>query len=161
MAGIDGTAHRIGLSNVHPPDLKALIQYVHDRKARGELNPPPRIPDVLQAFADPLQPAEELRRICADHGIEFVSYSTLGTQHRGSGGNPVLTHPTVVGLAAKHHRSVAEVVLSWALQNNMSVIPRSGNPKHIKELARLLEENPTFLSDEDLKAMDQMKQTAG
>jgi diketogulonate reductase-like aldo/keto reductase len=156
VAGIDGSAKRIGLSNVQPDELNAIIQYVNDRKQRGELEPPPRIPDVLQAFADPLQPAEELRRICTEHDIEFVSYSTLGTQHRG-GKNPVLTHPTIVGLAAKHQRSVAEVVLSWALQNNMSVIPRSGNPKHIQELARLLADDPTFLSDQDLQAVDMMK----
>jgi diketogulonate reductase-like aldo/keto reductase len=47
----------------------------------GETSPPPHIPDVLLAFANPLQPAEELQAICEDHGIEFVSYSTLGTQH--------------------------------------------------------------------------------
>ena len=161
VAGIDGSAKRIGLSNIWPQDLQALIQYVKDRKQRGELDPPPRIPDVLQAFADPLQPAEELRRICAEHGIEFVSYSTLGTQHR-DGRNPVLTHPTIVGLAAKYQRSVAEVVLSWALQNNMSVIPRSSKLQHIQELARLLpDDNRAFLSQDDLQAIDKMKQTTG
>ena len=162
VVAIDHSAKRIGLSNVHPQELNAIIQYVKDRKERGDTNPPPRIPDALQAFADPLQPAEELRQICAEHGIEFVSYSTLGTQHRSSpSGNPVLTNPIVKGLAAKHHRSVAEVVLSWALQNNMSVIPRSSKKTHIEELARLLIDNPTFLDEEDLRGMDSMKQTSG
>lgn len=160
VAGIDRSAKRIGLSNVHPQELSAIIQYVQERKERGDNNPPPRIPDVLQAFADPLQPAEELRRICAEHGIEFVSYSTLGTQHRNTNGNPVLTSPIIQGLAAKHDRSVAEVVLSWALQNNMSVIPRSGKKHHIEELARLLEGDPTFLDEDDLRAIDTMKQVA-
>ena len=160
VVGIDHSANRIGLSNVHPQELKALLQNVLERQERGDTNPPPRMPDVLQAFADPIQPAEELRQICKEHGIEFVSYSTLGTQHRGDNGNPVLTSPIVQGLAAKHGRSVAEVVLSWALQNDMSVIPRSSRKEHIYELARLLADEPTFLDQGDLQAMDSMKHTS-
>jgi diketogulonate reductase-like aldo/keto reductase len=153
VAGIDHTAKRIGLSNVHPNELLDIIQFVQERIQRKETNPPPRIPDVLQAYADPINTASELRQICQDHGIEFVSYSTLGTQHRNIPENPVLTSMVVQRLAEKHQRSVAEVVLSWALQNDMSVIPRSTKKKHIEELARLLTD-PTFLDPSDLEAMD-------
>ncbi|KAG7348981.1 2,5-didehydrogluconate reductase [Nitzschia inconspicua] len=153
VAGIDHTAKRIGLSNVHPTELLDIIHWVQHRIEAGETYPPPRIPDVLQAYADPIHTAAELRQICEDHGIEFVSYSTLGTQHRNTDENPVLTSLVVQHLAEKHQRSVAEVVLSWALQNNMSVIPRSSKKQHIEELARLLS-SPTFLEEEDLLAMD-------
>ena len=153
VVGIDHSARRIGLSNVQPDELRDIIQFVKERPANSY--PPPRMPDVLQAFADPLAPSDELRRICHFHGIEFVSYSTLGTQHRGDT-NPVLTSPIVQMLARRHERSVAEVVLSWALQNDMSVIPRSTNEHHIAELAKLLTE-PPFLSPDDLEAMDTMK----
>ncbi|KAG7374836.1 aldo/keto reductase [Nitzschia inconspicua] len=153
VAGIDHTAKRIGLSNVHPAELLDIIHWVQHRIEAGETYPPPRIPDVLQAYADPINTAAELRQICEDHGIEFVSYSTLGTQHRNTDENPVLTSLVVQHLAEKHQRSVAEVVLSWALQNNMSVIPRSSKKQHIEELARLLS-SPTFLEEEDLLAMD-------
>ena len=47
--------------------------------------------------------------------------------------------------------------MSWALQNNMSVIPRSSKRHHIEELARLLED-PKFLDAEDLKAIDSMSE---
>ena len=153
VAGIDHTAKRIGLSNVHPNELLDIIQFVQERIQRGETNPPPRIPDVLQAYADPINTASELRQICQHHDIEFVSYSTLGTQHRNVQENPVLTSMVVQRLAEKHQRSVAEVVLSWALQNDMSVIPRSTKKHHIEELARLLTD-PTFLDPSDLEAMD-------
>jgi diketogulonate reductase-like aldo/keto reductase len=155
VVGVDHSAKRIGLSNVHPPELLEIIRFAQERIDAGHTYPPPRIPDVLQAYADPLHPAEELRKICAEHGIEFVSYSTLGTQHRNVGENPVLTSPIVVQLAEKHSRSVAEVVLSWALLTNMSVIPRSSKKHHIAELARLLD-NPTFLNENDLEAIDSM-----
>ena len=161
VVGLDGNARRIGLSNIRPDELLDIIHYVQERQQSDPQKDgaPPRIPDVVQAFADPIEPAEELRRICREHGIEFVSYSTLGTQHRSVSQNPVLGSTVVQQLAAKHGRSTAEVVLSWALQQGMSVIPRSGNKGHIQELARLLREDPTFLAGEDLAEIDAMKYT--
>jgi diketogulonate reductase-like aldo/keto reductase len=156
VVGLDYSSRRIGLSNVSPNELLDVISFVKERKEAGEdnLQPPPRMPDAVQAFADPLHPAKELRRICKEHGIEFVSYSTLGTQHR-SQINPVLGSEVVKTLAETHGRSVAEVVLSWALQNDMSVIPRSTKKHHIAELANLLT-LPPFLSATDLSLVDSL-----
>jgi len=185
VAGIDKSARRVGLSNVQPAQLQDIIEYVEERKASGDLSPPPRVPDVVQNFADPIEPADDIRALCRQHGIEFVSYSTLGTQHRhrskgGKSGNPVLGSPIVESIAEKHNRSTAEVVLSWALQRGMSVIPRSTKKDHIVELSRLLvprtksdsdsnnddDDNRNqkqaggFLDAEDLKLIDSMKHSA-
>jgi diketogulonate reductase-like aldo/keto reductase len=182
VVGEDMTASRIGLSNVRVDELLDVIEFVRERQQQqllaedgGENNnnesnvissrsPPPRIPDAVQSYADPIEPADELRMVCAEHGIRFVSYSTLGTQHKyrrsrsGSGEleNPVLTSPVVVRIANKHGRSVAEVVLSWAIQKNMAVIPRSTNRRHIQELARLFDD-PRFLDADDVRGIDAMK----
>jgi diketogulonate reductase-like aldo/keto reductase len=177
VAGEDGSALRIGLSNVRVDELLDVIEFVRERQQQlrtedggdSESNvissrSPPRIPDAVQSYADPIEPADELRQVCAEHGIHFVSYSTLGTQHKyrrsrsGSGEleNPVLTSPVVVRIANKHGRSVAEVVLSWAIQKNMSVIPRSTNRRHIQELARLFDD-PHFLDADDVRDIDAMK----
>lgn len=161
VVGLDYSARRIGLSNIQPNELLDIIQFVRKRQESGQTNPPPRIPDAVQIYADPIEPAEEMLRICREHGIEFVSYSTLGTQHRSGRGNPVLGSPVVKRIAQKHARSTAEVVLSWALQKGMSVIPRSTKKRHIQELARLLaEEDPTFLDKDDMKDIDAMKHSA-
>jgi glycerol 2-dehydrogenase (NADP+) len=157
MVGVDHSARRIGLSNVSPDELLDIIHFVQERQKDPDSYPPPRVPDAVQAMADPIYPSEDLRAVCRQYGIEFVSYSTLGTQHHSSQVNPVLTSPIVLGLAAKHQRSVAEVVLSWALQHGMSVIPRSNKQQHIYELSRLLED-PAFLDDDDLVQIDSMKQ---
>lgn len=154
VVGVDHSAKRIGLSNVHANELLDIISFVKERQEAGETNPPPRMPDAVQIYADPLKPAKELRKICSEHGIEFVSYSTLGTQHRQAK-NPVLTHETIVKLAETHDRSVAEVVLSWARQRDMSVIPRSTKQHHIQELANMLTE-PPFLSLQELELVDAM-----
>jgi diketogulonate reductase-like aldo/keto reductase len=152
VAGIDHSSARVGLSNVSPEELLDIIQFVRDRPA--DSYPPPRMPDVVQAYADPLRPSPELLRICQEHGIEFVSYSTLGTQHHGTS-NPVLTDPIVKELAETHGRSAAEVVLSWALQKGMSVIPRSSKAHHIDQLANLIFQ-PPFLSEGDITSIDSM-----
>lgn len=156
VVGLDHSAKRIGLSNVSAAELLDIISFVKTRQESGneQVGPPPRMPDAVQIYSDPLKPAKELRRICEEHGIEFVSYSTLGTQHR-QGKNPVLTSDIVVKLADTHQRSVAEVVLSWARQRNMSVIPRSTKEHHIKELANMLTQ-PPFLSVQDLELIDTM-----
>ncbi len=153
----DGTANRIGLSNVWPSQLLDIINFVRERQRDGQEFPPPLMPDVVQAYADPFQPATELRQICKEHGIEFVSYSTLGTQHQmRDGTNPVLNNVEINEIAAKHSRSPAEVVLSWALQNEMSVIPRSRQQNHISELSNLLTEDP-FLDEFDLAVFDRLE----
>ena len=77
-----------------------------------------------------------------------------GSQHRVTP-NPVLTSPTIVELSTRYSRSAAEVVLGWALQKGMSVIPRSSKKNHMAELARLLD-NPPFLSEADIQAIDAM-----
>jgi alcohol dehydrogenase (NADP+) len=112
------------------------------------------MPDALQAYADPLRPANELRTICKENGIEFVSYSTLGTQHRmRDGSNPVLDNPQINEIAENYNRSPAEVVLSWAIHNEMSVIPRSTKEHHISQLSNLLNWE-SFLNDEDVLTID-------
>jgi diketogulonate reductase-like aldo/keto reductase len=162
---------------VRVDELLDIVQFVRDREREQEKQQhdassssvriaPPRIPDVVQAYSDPIEPSDELRETCKRLGIEFVSYSTLGTQHRyrrnrDKGGeleNPVLTSPVITSIAAKHQRSCAEVVLSWALSKNMSVIPRSGNLRHIQELSRLFAD-PEFLDADDLRNIDAMKHT--
>lgn len=151
----NGSASRIGLSNIHEPELRALLQWIESRRAT---DPNARFPDALQIYSDPLAPNFAMQRVCQEYGMEFVSYSTLGTQHRQAQTNPVLTHDTVVKLSRKHQRSTAEVVLSWALHRDWSVIPRSSQRQHIDEIARLLT-TPSFLDPSDVQAMDRLAET--
>jgi len=158
IVAIDHSAQRIGVSNVHSYVLEDLIKDIKERQKQGDPNA--RMPDVLQYFADPIQPSSDERAICSKYGIEFVAYSTLGRNHPDkSKENHVLSDPIVQGIAAKHGRSEAEVVLSWALQHKMSVIPRSKTKEHIEQLANMLTDDPTFLDDEDGMAMNEMAYT--
>jgi diketogulonate reductase-like aldo/keto reductase len=153
VVGLDKTARRIGLSNITPDQLNDIIQFVLERKSGGTADASPRLPDVIQSYADPLHPSLELRTICRHHGIEFVSHSTLGFRHilkQKSTDNPVLNHRVVRDISRKYGKSEILIVLTWALQCGMGVIPRSSNVSHINELSLLLSES-FLLSDEEVQ----------
>lgn len=153
---IDGSAKRIGLSNVREDELKDIIAFVKERQKKGITSA--RMPDVLQQYSDPLRPATRIRELCKEFGIEFLSFSTLGTQHsmQHRGANPVLNNDVILRLADLYERSTAEIVLSWALQRNMSVIPRSSKKNHIQQLSNLIYEQSGFLEEEHLVLIDSL-----
>ncbi len=121
---------------------------------------------VIQNWMDPLRQDREVREWAEEMAALYTSYSTLGGQwtwHQpGVQGNPVLSHPTIERIAAKHQVSPVLAVLSWALQEKVSVIPRSSKKKHIAELAAgLLPDGEgairTFLDEEDMDAVREME----
>lgn len=167
IVAVDHNAQRIGLSNISPYELLDIIHFVQERQNQKRTDDDsniPRMPDAVQAYSDPIYPNHELRHICQQYHIEFVSYSTLGTQHVMKDGqqNPVLYNPIILELAKQYQRSTAEIVLSWALQHHMSIIPRSTNPHHIQQLSRLLiynnhkttNENIGFLHPDDFEKVN-------
>ncbi len=72
-----------------------------------------------------------MRRLCEAHDIFYMAFSTFGTQWRAEV-NPVLTHPVILSIAEKHGQSAAAVVLSWALQEGVVVIPRASTRNHLE-----------------------------
>jgi len=57
-------------------------------------------------------------------------------------------------IGAKHKRSAGEVLLRWALEKNVSVIPGTGNPKHMKENLGIYDFK---LSAEEVAEIDQLR----
>ena len=58
--------------------------------------------------------------------------------------------PRIKEIAKAHGKTAAQVVLRWNLQRNVSVIPGSSNPAHIKENTEIFDFE---LSDSDMKAI--------
>ncbi|GJP46923.1 hypothetical protein CLOM_g6168 [Closterium sp. NIES-68] len=119
-----GAVRAIGVSNFGREELLELI-------AQAEVKP-----HVLQRNSDPLRADTDLQTLCAQHGIAYMAYSSLGSQHllfSDSSRNPVLAHPTITAIAARRACSSAQVVLKWGLLKGQVVIPRSRNRVHIRE----------------------------
>jgi len=134
-----GEISSIGVCNVGVRDLKLLL-------AGAQV-----VPHIVQNWMDPLHQDTEVRQLCKQHKIQYQAYSTLGTQH--SGRNPILNHPELKQIAAELDRSVAQVVLKWALQQGVAVLPRSTKHHHMKSNLQLFDWS---LSDEHVRRVTQL-----
>lgn len=76
--------------------------------------------------------------------------STLGTERRKGERNPMLTDPIFLEIAKRHNCSAAVVTLSWAVQRDIIVIPKSSSLSRIEENIRLV-----TLSDDEMETVNQ------
>lgn len=136
-----GKMRAIGVSNFGREELLELI-------AQAEVKP-----HIVQRNSDPLRQDTEVQRVCKEQGIQYMGYSSLGSQWQfhGQDKNPVLTHPLIVQIGMQRSCSAAQVVLKWALSRGQVVIPRSGNKGRISEN---LESPNCELAEGDLLKID-------
>jgi len=114
----EGVVKAIGVSNYTQRHLEELLNYCRIR------------PAVLQTEFHPHLYQEELLKFCSDNGIHLQAYSSLGTTTQN---NKLLTESVVLEIAKHYSKLPSQVLLSWAIQQNIGVIPKSVNPKHIHE----------------------------
>jgi len=117
-----GVLRAIGVSNFDGDLLAELLAFA-------------RIPPaVVQNRHDPLAQDWGVIERCKELGVFYQSFSTLGRQwvaRRPGTSNPVLEHPSVRSIAAKHAMDPAQVVLHWALQSGLGVLPKSSRLERI------------------------------
>ena len=63
----------------------------------------------------------------------------------------ILRHPVLVQLSRKHGKSVVQIVLKWLLQQNIAIIPKTWEDRHLRENATL---EDFVLDPEDMAAID-------
>lgn len=110
----EGRAASIGVSNFHAHHLERVID------ATGVT------PVVNQVELHPWLPQRELRAAHERLGIRTEAWSPLA---RGR----LLGDPVLEPIAAKHGRSVAQVVLAWHVRQGTIVIPKASSPERIAE----------------------------
>merc|ERR1712194_287876 len=86
------------------------------------------------------------------HGILYESFSPLcGPCNATTGDNKALiTGSLVTGIGRKYNKTGAQVALRWLVQQNIPVIPKSNNEKHIKENMEVFD---FTLSSEDMASL--------
>ncbi|KAK5969545.1 Glyoxal reductase domain protein [Trichostrongylus colubriformis] len=86
------------------------------------------LPCVNQVEFHPHFIREDLMDYCRNKKIFFQAYSSL------AGHNPdLLEHPTVIDLATKYKITPQIVLLSWAINQGVGIIPKSLQPHRISE----------------------------
>ena len=86
------------------------------------------MPSVNQFEHHPYLQQPELVDFCHKNNIAVTAYSPLG-----SGDHHIESEPAVLEIAKRLKASPAQVLLAWAMQQQIAVIPKSVNLGHIKE----------------------------
>ena len=111
-----GLVRAIGVSNFQPDRLVDLI--LHNEV----------VPAVNQVETHPFCQQTEAAAVMASEGVQIESWAPFA-----EGRNNLFGNGTLVSLAAKYRKSVAQVVLRWLIQRGVVVIPKSVRPERMAE----------------------------
>ena len=116
-----GHAKAIGVSNYMIPHLDELL-------------PAAEVPPAVnQIEFHPYLQSKPLHAYCRQRDIRLTAWSPLMQA------GPLLRDPVLTGIARKHGKSIAQVVLRWDLQLGVVTIPKSVRPERIAENASIFD----------------------
>jgi 2,5-diketo-D-gluconate reductase A len=125
----EGVARTIGVSNFGIEDLELLRQETET------------LPAINQVELHPYCQQTDLLAWHAEHGVATAAWSPLAQ------GELLDDEATIVRLAERHGKTLAQVILRWHLQLGNIVIASSVTPEEIRESIDLFDFE---LSDEEL-----------
>lgn len=129
----EGFIRTAGVSNFNRRQLQAL----YDETGRW--------PALNQIKCSPAFGRSELREFMADKGIHAQAWSPTGRK------DGLLADAVVIRLARKYGKSPAQITLRWAVQQEISVIPKSSHTGRQVENADLFDFE---LDDDDIAELD-------
>jgi diketogulonate reductase-like aldo/keto reductase len=134
-----GYARSIGVSNFSVAELDSLLAVAD-------------VPPVInQVQFSPFEYRRSLLDSSESHGIALEAYSPLGTGRH-------LDDPAVVRIAEQLGRTPAQVLIRWAVQHDLVVLPKSTHRERIEQNGQVFD---FTLSDEDMSALDALDRTGG
>jgi len=140
-----GILHAIGVSNFDLQKMKKLYQIATVR------------PAVLQNWHDPFHQDRDLIEFCIINNIQYMAYSSLGSQWMMKfGKNPIFNDPVLTSIAQIRSKSISQVVLRWILQSQIIAIPKSENKTHLIQNMRIFDWN---LSSDEMEMINNLKNT--
>ncbi len=167
--GIDASLKKLGMDYMdlyllHQPygDVAGAWRALEDAKKAGKIrsigvsNMTPRlwkkwvpqfssVPAVNQVEFNPFFQQKELRAEMAKLGVLVEAWYPLG-----HGSAQLMRHPLITRLAEKHGKNAGQVILRFAVQEGIVVLPKSTNPQR---LAGNLELFDFSLADDEMAAM--------
>ena len=133
-----GRVRAIGVSNFLEHHLESLLK----TEVKPMVNQIEFHPGLMQA---------EIVEHCRAHGMLIEAYSPLGTGR-------MLTNETLMAIAAKYNKTVAQVCIRWVLQNGVLPMPKSITPSRIESNTDVFD---FVLSDEDMATINAMPYCGG
>ena len=98
------------------------------------------LPQTLQVEHHPYLVQQDLVNLCKDRRIAMTAYSSFGPQSflelnmQKAKDTPLLfDHQVIKSIADKHSKTPAQVLLRWATQRDIAVIPKSNNQSRLAQ----------------------------
>lgn len=132
----EGRVKSIGMSNFQIHHLEKLMKETEIK------------PMVNQVEYHPRLTQKELQAFCHTNGIQLEAWSPLMQ-------GQLLDQEDLQRIAEKHHKSIAQIILRWDLQNGVVTIPKSTKEHRIAENAAIFDFE---LSDEEMQRIDSLNQ---
>ncbi|MGN1023914.1 MAG: aldo/keto reductase [Lachnospiraceae bacterium] len=135
-----GKVRSLGLSNFSIEEIRRITDSASVK------------PSVVQVEAHPYFPETELRAYLKTIGAVIMAWYPLG-----HGDKSLVNEPVFAKLAAKYHKSNAQIILRWHIQMGNIVIPGSRNPQHIRDNIDLFDFALTDEEMAEIAAVDKNK----
>lgn len=140
----------IGVSNFQGSLLMDVLRYA-------------KVPvSVLQIEHHPYLVQTNLTSLAKQEGIAVTAYSSFGPQSfveldwdKAKKLKPLFEHPTIVKIAQSHNKTPAQVLLRWATQRGLAVIPKSNDVNRLKQNLDSLGFDLTKHEIESISALDE------
>eukprot|EP00735_Rhodelphis_limneticus_P011207 TRINITY_DN4276_c0_g1::TRINITY_DN4276_c0_g1_i1::g.8046::m.8046 TRINITY_DN4276_c0_g1::TRINITY_DN4276_c0_g1_i1::g.8046 ORF type:complete len:285 (-),score=17.26,sp/P22045/PGFS_LEIMA/46.40/1e-84,Aldo_ket_red/PF00248.16/3.1e-56 TRINITY_DN4276_c0_g1_i1:650-1504(-) len=132
----EGKCRAIGVSNYYQHHLEDLFKYCSIK------------PMVNQFEIHPMLQQRALRDFCATNNIICEAYSSLGQ-------GDLLGHTIVLDIAQELQRTPAQILLRWALQQPLVIMPKSIRKERIAENCMLYDFE---LSPKHMQLLDSLEQ---
>jgi len=146
-----GLVKNIGISNYNCQHIMDLMKYAKIK------------PAVLQVEIHPYLPQHQLVEYCQrkEIHIPITAYSSFGGVSYLPLGFPLaktttslLEHDVVKAIAHKHKKTTAQVLLRWAVQRGLAIIPKSNSVPRLKENSALFDFELDGADMGDLKKLE-------
>lgn len=132
----EGKLRAIGISNFYPDRMVDIVSFARIK------------PMVNQIETHPLNQRVEDHAWMEKYGVQHEAWASFGEGKEGLFTNPVLTE-----IGAKYGKSAAQVMLRWAIQRNIVVLPKS---THKERMIQNLDVFDFSLTDEDMTAIAEL-----
>lgn len=131
----EGKCRAIGVSNYDERHLKELLAVCRIKPMVDQLEHHPRLQ------------RSSLVKFCKDNDIVFEAYTSLGD-------GKLVANEKIVAIAAAVHKTPAQVLLRWAVQRGIPVLPKSIHAPRIIENLDILSWS---LTEEHMATLAQME----
>ena len=123
-----GLAKSVGISNFNGQLIMDLLRYAKI------------VPATLQIEHHPYLTQLGLVEFAQSQGMAVTAYSSFGPQsfreldmQRAKDTPLLFDHSTIKAISEKHKKTPAQVLLRWATQRNVAVIPKSNNQSRLAQ----------------------------